>query len=845
MKPLHSFRVERSIPENLSPLTQVASNLRWAWDRQSQDLFRWIDPKIWEETDHNAFHLLEHVSNDRLEELSNDSRFTEFLKKVSSDLDAYLKSESWFQQIDSSISAIAYFSPEFGISSALPQYSGGLGVLAGDHLKSSSALGVPIVGVGLFYRSGYFRQGVTPRGNQFERYPNLNPLEVGLEAPDSANEVALRLGEEEVIVNIWRAKVGRVNLYLLDTDNEHNPPHLRTITDRLYGGDVEHRLRQEIVLGVGGVRALRTLGEKVEIYHSNEGHAGFLGLERLRELISEGFQFKEAVEVVRASNIFTTHTPVPAGIDLFPVDLMYKYLSYIATECKVDMSDILALGHFAEEPVEAPFNMAIMGMRLASSVNGVSKLHGQVSRELFSGVWPELEHSQVPIGHITNGVHPSTWTAHEFSDLYSSSVHPNWANASAEEWSSFSDIPDEILWQTKEGLRSKMVPEIRRRLKNALIASGWEEVNLGWCDSVLDSKTLTVGFARRFAPYKRADLLLSQTERLLELCLSADRPVQFIFAGKAHPKDEPGKEIVRRVFDFAFHSPARSRFVFVPDYDMSLAKALYHGCDIWLNTPTRPLEASGTSGMKAALNGALNLSILDGWWAEMFDGANGWAIASAPSEFYEEEKSRLECDSLFSILEESAVSEFYDRDPDQIPRRWTTRMKHSISTLAPKVSGHRMVSDYVTQLYEPAARRSHVLQANNSARAKSLSTWKEQVRAQWPSVAVKGVEIVSKVDSDETIQGKAVVQVQVFTGQLNAEDIKVSVIWGKIDSHGDLLPEHSESALLKSHTSHENIALYECELEILGQGTFGMVTSILPYHQDLNSLYEMGLQILA
>lgn len=824
---------------------KVASNLRWSWDRQCQDLFRWVDPKIWEETDHNTFHLLEQVSSERLEELSNDSRFTEFLKKVSGDLDSYSKSESWFQQRESSVSKIAYFSPEFGISSALPQYSGGLGVLAGDHLKSSSALGVPIVGVGLFYRSGYFRQGVTPRGNQFERYPNLNPLEVGLEAPQPINEVDLRLGEEDIIVKIWRAKVGRVNLYLLDTDHEHNPPHLRSITDRLYGGDVEHRLRQEIILGVGGVRVLRALGEAVEIYHSNEGHAGFLGLERLRELVLEGFDFKEAIEVVRASNVFTTHTPVPAGIDLFPVDLMHKYLFYMANECNVDMSEVLALGHFEGEPVDAPFNMAVMGMRLASSVNGVSKLHGEVSRELFSGVWPALEHSQVPIGHITNGVHPSTWTANEFSDLYSNTVHPNWANASIEEWSAFREVPDELVWQAKEGLRSKMVPEIRRRLKNALIASGWEEVNLGWCDSVLDPRAITVGFARRFAPYKRADLLLAQTERLLELCLSTDRPVQFIFAGKAHPKDEPGKEIVRKVFDFAFHSPARSRFVFVPDYDMSLAKVLYHGCDIWLNTPTRPLEASGTSGMKAALNGALNLSILDGWWAEMYDGSNGWAIASAPSEFYEEERSRLECDSLFSILEQSAVSEFYERDADQIPRRWTTRMKHSISTLAPQVSGHRMVGDYVTKLYEPAATRSRALSADNSVRAKALATWKNTINTHWHAVEVNGVEILNKVDANDALQGNAIVQVRLSTGQIRAEDIRVSVIWGKIDSHGDLIPDHSESATLKSYDSKDHEALYECNLEILGQGTFGMVTSVLPYHQDLSSPYEMGLQLLA
>ncbi|SHE97816.1 starch phosphorylase [Ferrithrix thermotolerans DSM 19514] len=843
MKPLHSFRVDRTIPKTLAPLTQVANNLRWSWDRQSQDLFRWIDPKLWEETDQNAFHLLELVSQDRLVELAEDSRFTEFLKKVASDLEIYMKSESWFQNRTSPLVKVAYFSPEFGISSALPQYSGGLGVLAGDHLKSSSALGVPIVGVGLFYRSGYFRQGVTPRGNQFERYPNLNPLEVGLEPAFPIDEIGVRLADDEAVVKIWRAKVGRVELYLLDTDHDHNPPHLRAITDRLYGGDVEHRLRQEIVLGIGGVRALRALDIEVSTYHSNEGHAGFLGLERLRELVSEGLSFKEAIEVVRASNIFTTHTPVPAGIDQFPVDLMRKYLGYMAQDCKVEESDVLSLGHFEGESLEAPFNMAVMGMRLASFVNGVSQLHGEVSRELFAGVWPQLEKSQVPIGHVTNGVHPSTWTAHELADLYSSNVHPNWANASSSEWSSFMEVPDELLWQVKEGLRSKMVPEIRRRLKTSLIASGWEEVNLGWCDSVLDSKTLTVGFARRFAPYKRADLLLSQTERLLELCLSIDRPVQFIFAGKAHPKDEPGKEIVRKVFDFAFNSQARSRFVFVPDYDMSLAKVLYQGCDIWLNTPTRPLEASGTSGMKAALNGALNLSILDGWWAEMYDGLNGWAIASAPAEFYEDERSRLECDSLFSILENQAVPEFYDRDLDQTPRRWTARMKHSISTLAPKVSGHRMVSDYVSKFYEPAATRSQSLCEDGFERAKQLAKWKEHVRNNWSSVAVSEVEIVENVDVDGQLD--TLVRVSVSPGALGAQDLTVSVLWGKVGRDGELVDEFKEKAELVAVAPEVGTSVFECHLKVQGQGTFGMVTSVLPAHDGLSSPYELGLQIIA
>lgn len=849
MKPLHTFHVGRRLPLSLSALGDIADNLRWSWDRQTQDLFRWIDPALWEETDQNALRVLERVSSERLDDISTDSRFTEFLKKVENDLALYLNADSWFQARKSSpLKRVAYFSPEFGISSALPQYSGGLGVLAGDHLKSASALGVPIVGVGLFYKEGYFRQSVTPRGSQFERYPTLDPLSLGL--TKATEPFRLLVGDQEAKIEVWSVSLGRVRIYLLDTDNDENPPELRQITDRLYGGDIEHRIRQEIVLGMGGVKALRAVGESIQVFHSNEGHAGFMGLERVQEMVDSGLGFVEAIETVRSSSIFTTHTPVPAGIDRFPYELIERYFAKWAANCGVSLDDLMQLGHVPGESADQPFNMAVMGMHLSSMANGVSKLHGEVSRSLFSAAWPDLNTEQIPITHVTNGVHPSTWVSGEMAELYSTTIHPNWANGSKEEWEAINSVPDATLWQLREASRSKMIPEVRRRLRSALIKSGWEEANVSWCDTVLDPRALTVGFARRFAPYKRADLLLSQAERLITLCNNEDRPVQFIFAGKAHPADDPGKDLVRRVFEFSFTSGARGRFVFVPDYDMSLARTLYQGCDIWLNTPIRPLEASGTSGMKAALNGCVNLSILDGWWAECQDGDNGWAISSAPDEYLEDERVRLEADSLFSILEGSAVPEFYDRDEELVPQRWMRRVKASLSSLGPVVSGHRMVREYVEKMYEPTAQRSSALGASTMGGISEIVNFKTRVRAGWPGTVITSVER-RELPSSSTSQtqgfSKSEVTLTLLSPTLDAKDLVAEVIWGPVGSAGAFKGEKSVLAELLDEEIGENgrILRFRAVISPDSQGSFGFLTSVRPSHPLLSSSFEMGLQLLA
>jgi glycogen phosphorylase len=545
------------------------------------------------------------------------------------------------------VRVIAYFSPEFGVSEDLPQYSGGLGVLAGDHLKGAADMGLPLVGVGLFYDHGYFHQKLDEHGWQQEEFPALDPRTLPLSPVDA--RVHLDLAGERVEAEVWRYEVGSVRLYLL---------HVNGVTDRLYGGDVEHRLRQEIVLGMGGVRLLAELGIDADVFHSNEGHAGFLTLERVRQaVVDDGQSFDDAIERVRPDGIFTTHTPVPAGIDRFPRELMEKYFGGWAAECGVDVDRLMALGHFPDEPSDAPFNMAVLGLRLAGRANAVSQLHAEVSRQMFAAL-------DVRIDAITNGVHVPTWAPERPSP----------------------ELANEELWRVRSEGRRRLVEIVRAR-------AGVE----------LDPDVLTIGFARRFAAYKRATLLLSQPERLETLLLSDQRPVQLVFAGKAHPADQQGKELIQRVVQFARRPELRHRMAFVEDYDIAVGPCFYAGSDVWLNTPRRPHEACGTSGMKAVLNGGIHCSVLDGWWDEMYDGSNGWAIPSFEQEADEGHRDHLETDALFALLEGEIVPMFYATDDAGLPLAWLDKIRASLRSLGPRVTAERMLREYVERLYEPVA----------------------------------------------------------------------------------------------------------------------------------------------
>jgi starch phosphorylase len=819
-------------------------NLRWAWDDRTRDLFRWVDPDAWDATHHDPLGVLASVSAERLDRLADDPAFCRYLRSVHEDLERYLAEPRWFQSEAGATGSIAYFSPEFGIAEALPQYSGGLGILAGDHLKAASDLGVPLVGVGLFYAHGYFRQGLSVDGWQQERFPDQDPWSLPLTlCPDVRVEVDL--AGSPLVAQVWRAEVGRVPLYLLDADIDDNPEELRNVTDRLYGGDVEHRLKQEILLGIGGVRALEALGIDAHVFHTNEGHAGFLGLERMRRaIVDHQLSFDEAVEATRSASIFTTHTPVPAGIDRFPRPMIERYFGAWTAECGITVDELMALGFRESEAAptteEQRFNMAVMGLRLAGRSNAVSALHGAVSREMFNELWPDLTADEVPIASVTNGVHSGTWVSADMSDLLARHVLPEWDEADVTAWSRVWEVPDDELWRVKEQARARLVSFVRARVRQRATLSGISASEARWADELLDPDALTIGFARRFATYKRANLLLAQAERLQRLLLDPDRPVQFVFAGKAHPADDAGKAMISEIVAFAKELGVRHRFVFLDDYDISVARALYQGADVWLNTPRRPQEACGTSGMKAALNGTLNCSILDGWWDELFDGENGWAITSAEDLEDLEERDRLEADSLFDLLEHQIIPLFHDRPrrddgPRAVPHAWMRRVKANLVSLGPEVVASRMVRDYVDDLYRPTAAAADALRGDDFANARRLAAWKAGVRAAWSDVEVVEVDAP---DGAMVLGQERTIRVTLALGALTGDDVAVQVLHGHVGQHDEL---EAPVTTTLPRVDGATAPTYEGTITGTSTGRYGFAVRAVPSHPDLPTPLDLGL----
>jgi starch phosphorylase len=651
--------------------------------------------------------------------------------------------------------------------------------------------------------------------------------------------VEVGLGGETLTAQVWLAQVGRVKLYLLDADVEANSDDLRAVTDRLYGGGTEHRIRQEILLGVGGVRALEAVGADTQVFHTNEGHAGFLGLERIRKLMTEnGLRWAEAIEAVRSGTIFTTHTPVPAGIDRFPRDLMERYFGGWASEVGVSIDTLMGLGHFPGDAPDAPFNMAVMGLRLAGQSNGVARLHGRTSREMFQSLWPPVPSDETPITSVTNGVHGRTWVSSEMDDLLSKYVSPAWDEAGPEEWSGIVQARDDEVWRVREQGREALVTVVRDRLRRAAHHSGASASDSAWIDDVLDPRFLIVGFARRFASYKRATLLLSQPDRLRALLLDEHRPLQLVFAGKAHPADEIGKEMISKIALFARDPAVRHRIAFVEDYDISIARSFTQGSDVWLNTPRRPMEASGTSGEKAALNGALNCSILDGWWDEMFDGRNGWAITSAES--YEDlgRRDEVEAESLFDILESQILPLYYEHRAERFPREWVHRVKDSLGSLGPKVLASRMVRDYVETMYEPISARADAAAAADFARARALSQWKQQVVAAWSGVAV--VDVVGAEAATLDLGGTLEVTAEVALGALTSDDVDVQLIHGQVALNDELTDTEVISMKLAGRSGAGATLGYTGRLTCDQAGRHGYTVRVIPAHPDLASPVEMG-----
>jgi starch phosphorylase len=846
--------VRTVLPEPLAGLSELAFNLHWSWHPGTQDLFARVDYALWQAVDRDPVRLLGEVPPERWAELEEDEDFRAHLAWVLGELAEYLSGARWYQSLDGSAPrGIAYFSPEYGISKVLPQYSGGLGILAGDHLKAASDLGVPIVAVGLFYRAGYFRQSLSEDGWQLETYPGLAPdglpLALRREPDGSPTVLTVQLAAgRSVDAHVWRAQVGRVPLLLLDSDVETNGPAEREITDRLYGGGGEHRLQQELLLGIGGVRALRayariTGSPAPEVFHTNEGHAGFLGVERIRELVaSDGLSFDEALVAVRAGTVFTTHTPVPAGIDRFSRDLVADYFgTYEAQGVPVDR--ILALGAESYTGGDPDmFNMAVMGLRLGQRSNGVSRLHGAVSREMFAGVWEGFDADEVPITSVTNGVHAHTWVAREFYDLIAERAG-NDAVGTPEGWEAAAEVPEDRLWAAKRTMREHLVVAVRQLLRESWLARGASDAELGWIGEVLDPDVLTIGFARRVPSYKRLTLMLRDPDRLRSLLLDPDHPVQMVIAGKSHPADEGGKKLIQQMVRFADDPEVRHRIVFLPDYAMGMAQVLYPGCDVWLNNPLRPLEACGTSGMKAALNGALNLSILDGWWDEWYDGGNGWAIPTADRVTDHDRRDDLEAAALYDLIERSVAPTFYELDDAGRPARWIGLVRHTLATLGPKVLASRMVREYVTRLYQPAAESSRRILRADGELARELTAYAARVRAGWPGVVVEHVDATGIGDAPQ--RGDHItVRAVVTLGDLDPADVLVQLAAGRVD-HNDLLtgPRFVPLEAVEKHDG--NRWRYEASVDLDRTGPFGYTVRVLPVHDGLVDVAELGLVAVA
>jgi len=853
MKPIRTFIAVPALPGPLARLREVAYNLRWAWDHETIELFRRLDSVLWEQAGHNPVLMLGTIDQAKLETAASDEGFLAHLERVSQRLDEYVAGEcAWFRRVhdggDNPL--VAYFSAEFGLTECLSIFAGGLGVLAGDHLKSASDLGVPLIGVGLLYQQGYFRQYLNEAGWQQEAYEenDFHNLPVTLERGGDGSPLTVQVPHpgRQVIVQVWRAQVGRVSLYLLDTNIQANRPEDRDITDQLYGGDREMRLRQEMVLGVGGYRALEALNLEPAVYHMNEGHSAFLALERMRRLMEvHGLSFPEAREAASAGLVFTTHTPVAAGHDYFSSDLVNRYLADYSRALGLSRQDFLALGRRDPDNDGELFCMTTLALRLSAHSNGVSRLHGHVSQKMWQGLWPGVPYDEIPITHITNGVHFQSWVSRDMKALYDRYLGPRWRDEVADQtvWQQTDHIAAEELWRTHERRRERLVAFSRSRLRSQLERRGASQTALEGAAEVLDPEALTIGFARRFATYKRATLLLRDPERLARILNDPERPVQIIYAGKAHPRDNPGKELIRQIVDLARDERFRRRLVFLEDYDMAVARYLLQGADVWLNTPLRPREASGTSGMKAAANGVLNLSILDGWWDEAYQPELGWAIGRRESYEDRNYQDQVEAEALYGLLEQEVIPIFYDRGVDGLPRRWIAHMKASIQTLCGFFNTHRMVGEYTGRFYLPTATHCREMTADGMARAKALAAWKTRLRNEWPQVRVESAEADEITEIE--VGSEFHVRARVFLGSLTPDDVRVELYMGEVDAADEIVG--AEAAPMEPvGPEGEGSYVYRTDaITCQRSGLHGYTVRILPYHPDLTTSFLPGFIVWA
>ena len=842
------FTVVPRLPEKLCALMGIAQNYCWCWDPEAIALFFRIDPDRWVECNQNPVRLLGEVTQARLQELASDDSFLAHLERVSVRMNEYLGSSPWQEKHPETPDGcqIAYFSAEFGIHESLSIYSGGLGLLAGDHLKSASDLGLPLVGVGLLYREGYHRQYLNADGWPQEQYPrnDFYNLAVSLVRGDDGAPVVVEVPfpERNVYVRIWRVLVGRITLYLLDCDFDQNEQDDREITARLYGGDKDMRIRQEILLGMGGVRVLHTLGIWPSVFHMNEGHAAFLTLERIRHLVGEDkVELAHAIESVKSGSVFTTHTPVPAGNDMFEPEMVEYYFGNYAQTVGISMHDLFALGRQDPNDPHEPFCMTVLALKLSASANGVSKLHGHVARSMWARTWPGVPTDEIPITSITNGIHTPFWVSRDLAGLYDRYLGPGWTQNPSDPavWERIDSVPDSELWRTHERRRERLVDFARRRLVSQLKRRGGAHTEINAAREALDPELLTIGFARRFATYKRANLLFTDPDRLLRLLGDPKRPVQMIFAGKAHPADLQAKELIRNVIRFIREHDMRSRILFIEDYDVNVARYMVQGVDCWLNTPRRPLEASGTSGMKVSANGGLNISIVDGWWCEAERrGENGWSIGRGEEYENSDEQDYIESEALYELLEREVVPTFYERGRDGLPREWIRLMKNAIKTICPVFNTHRMVEEYAERFYLPCTVRGGFLRSDNHRRAAGLAEWKKRIRASWGEVRI--LDVQSGPTEGLEFGSELTVTATVHLAGLTENDVTAEIHFGDLDPYGRIVEGRAVEMECRG-PSTDGSCLFEGALVCQKTGQQGLAIRVIPSHPDLAQKHETAL----
>jgi len=842
------INVISALPDKFKRLNDIAYNLWWSWNPEAIDLYREIDLELWEKVGKNPVRFLQEVSQKKLQVKLEEQAYMDRLDTVVADFDKYMtEKDTWYSRTypEHTGKNIAYFSAEYGLNEVLPIYSGGLGVLSGDHCKSASDLGLPFTAIGLFYKQGYFSQRINIHGWQETCFNNLNisqlPVLPAFDASGRQAEISITFAGRTVFAKVWRVQIGRINLYLMDTDVAQNSPSDRALTSRLYGGDQETRIQQEIFLGIGGIRVLDALGIHPSVYHMNEGHSSFMGLELIRKLISERhLTFKEALQIVSASAVFTTHTPVPAGNDTFPLYMMDKYFGDFWGQLGISRYDFLELG--LKKPEDQNFNMTVLALTLAGRKNGVSELHGAVSRDIFADVWPEVPKADVPITHITNGIHTLTWLSPKMKELYDKYLEPGWKN-SIYDSSAFKGvdlIPDEELWNTHLELKQKLISFVRDRMKAQKLANGESMEAVRHVDSFLDPDALTIGFARRFATYKRANLIFRNLARIQNILNNPGKPVQVIFAGKAHPADGPAHEVIKNINDIAKQEGFYGKVILMENYNMTVARNLVQGVDVWMNNPRRPLEASGTSGQKVCINGIINFSILDGWWCEGYNRENGWVIGDETEFDNETSQDNIDSESIYDMLEQKIVPLFYKVNEKGIPVEWIAMMKNSIKSLAWNYSTDRMVKEYAERMYLPAMEGSEKLLNDNCSAARSLSSFKEHLKNNWAQVQLMAEKNENELKDYKSDSGQELyLTVNAQFGAIDPSSVEVEVYYGTFENGSITSPRSARMDCVEK--LGDSLYKYSINLKIEDGGEYAYTFRATPRHPDLINRFDTGL----